>query len=129
MLTSVHASVVQAHAPSAKEDLAYSFHEILGERSQSEWTEVFPDSLSEGWRHPHFDEIKDLEYIPPTEESLRLTQEQVQDFNCGMVTDVPRFECEALVALYGSTNGEDWTDHSNWLQSTTVSNWYGIYIS
>jgi hypothetical protein len=72
--------------------------------------------------------IERLEYSPPSEESLRLTEEQVQAFDCGTVTDVPRVECEALVALYQSTNGSAWTDNSNWLQSTTVGNWFGVSL-
>ena len=72
--------------------------------------------------------IERPEYSPPSEESLRLTEEQVQAFDCGTVTDVPRVECEALLALYQSTNGSAWTDNSNWLQSTTVGNWFGIFV-
>lgn len=67
-------------------------------------------------------------YSPPSEESLRLTEEQVQAFDCGTVTDAPRMECEALVALYQSNNGSSWTNNTNWLQSTTVGNWFGVYL-
>ena len=34
----------------------------------------------------------------------------------------------ALVALYDSTNGANWTNNTNWL-SGTVSTWYGITVS
>lgn len=33
----------------------------------------------------------------------------------------------ALVSLYSSTNGEQWTNHSNWLEGP-VSSWYGIVV-
>ncbi len=33
----------------------------------------------------------------------------------------------ALVALYHSTNGDEWTDHSNWLTGP-LSSWYGIEL-
>jgi Leucine-rich repeat (LRR) protein len=33
----------------------------------------------------------------------------------------------ALVALYNATNGDQWNDHTNWLQGL-VSTWYGIDI-
>jgi len=33
----------------------------------------------------------------------------------------------ALVALYNSTNGDNWTNHENWLTGS-VSDWYGIVI-
>lgn len=65
-------------------------------------------------------------FIPPSEESLKLTQEQVQSFDCNTVEDVSVLECEALVALYASTNGAGWTDNTHWLQSTTVNDWYGV---
>ena len=81
-------------------------------------------SQAEAYHEP----IERPEYEPPSEESLRLTKEQVQAFDCGTVTDVPRVECEALVALYQSTNGSAWTDNSNWLQSTTVGDWKGIRL-
>ena len=67
--------------------------------------------------------------VPPSEESLKLTQEQVQAFDCATVEDVPVSECEALVALYASTNGAGWTNNTNWLQSTTIGEWYGVSVT
>jgi hypothetical protein len=32
----------------------------------------------------------------------------------------------ALVDFYNSTNGPGWTNHTNWLSSAPVSNWYGV---
>ena len=49
-------------------------------------------------------------------------------FSCSSVTDVPVVECEALVALYNSTNGAGWTNRTNWLETVTVGNWYGIRV-
>ena len=49
-------------------------------------------------------------------------------FSCSSVTDVPVVECEALVALYNSTNGAGWTNRTNWLETVTVGNWYGITV-
>ena len=69
------------------------------------------------------------EYIPPSPEIIAKTQEQVNSFNCASIIDVPKIECEALVALYGSTNGAGWWENSNWLQSTTVSTWYGVTVT
>ena len=34
----------------------------------------------------------------------------------------------ALIALYDSTNGSNWTDNTNWLTNEPVSNWYGITV-
>ena len=42
---------------------------------------------------------------------------------------VPESECDALYALYYSTNGDGWTDKSGWLTTEPVWNWYGIEFS
>ncbi|MBP7212695.1 MAG: hypothetical protein KBA03_00520 [Anaerolineaceae bacterium] len=68
------------------------------------------------------------EYIPPSPEIIAKTQEQVKSFNCANVTDVSQIECEALVALYESTNGAGWDHNRDWLESTTVRDWYGVTI-
>ena len=48
-------------------------------------------------------------------------------FSCADVTDVPESECNALVALYNSTDGENsWVNKTNWLQSNTVCTWFGV---
>ena len=33
---------------------------------------------------------------------------------------------EALIALYRSANGDDWTDNRNWLSEAPLNTWYGI---
>ena len=35
----------------------------------------------------------------------------------------------ALVALYDSTNGDGWTDNTNWKTSNSVDTWYGVTVS
>ena len=52
---------------------------------------------------------------------------------CGLVTpiataQVPEQDSLALVALYDSTDGTNWTDNTNWL-SGPVSTWFGITVS
>jgi Leucine-rich repeat (LRR) protein len=47
---------------------------------------------------------------------------------------VSQSEFDALVALYNSTNGNNWTDKSNWNVTTATkddvtSDWYGLYVS
>ena len=34
----------------------------------------------------------------------------------------------ALVALYTSTDGINWTDNTNWLTSAPLSEWYGVTV-
>ncbi|HOH21278.1 MAG TPA: CARDB domain-containing protein, partial [Anaerolineaceae bacterium] len=50
------------------------------------------------------------------------------DFDCNTVSGIPVVECEALVALYNSTNGPGWTNHTNWLVTNTPSDWYGVIV-
>lgn len=45
---------------------------------------------------------------------------------CPQVTEIPGTECDALAVLYDSTEGDDWTDHTDWLVTDTPCSWYGI---
>jgi len=47
-------------------------------------------------------------------------------FDCSTVSGIPASECQALVALYNSTNGAGWTNHSGWLVTGTPCSWYGV---
>lgn len=47
-------------------------------------------------------------------------------FDCANVTEIPQAECEALVALYESTNGDNWTNNTDWLATNTPCSWFGI---
>ncbi|GAK59691.1 receptor protein kinase [Candidatus Vecturithrix granuli] len=52
-----------------------------------------------------------------------------QSFTCSSVSQIPQTECNALVALYDSTNGEAWTNHTGWKETTTPCSWYGVTCS
>jgi len=45
------------------------------------------------------------------------------------VTEIPQAECEALVALYESTDGDNWTNNTGWLATNTPCSWYGVTCS
>lgn len=47
-------------------------------------------------------------------------------FDCAAVTEIPQQECEALVALYDSTDGANWYTNAGWVQSATPCSWYGV---
>jgi len=86
-----------------------------------------PPELAEPYqRDSETDERPDA--ILPSPEIIAKTQAQVGQFDCSTVTDVSQIECEALVALYESTNGAGWWNNNNWLESTSVSTWYGVYV-
>ena len=44
-------------------------------------------------------------------------------FSCDSVTEIPKAECEALVALYNSTNGPGWTN-----QDGLAGNEYAVQL-
>ncbi|RLC78183.1 MAG: hypothetical protein DRI81_07250 [Chloroflexi bacterium] len=50
-------------------------------------------------------------------------------FSCSVVTEIPQTECEALVSLYDSTDGDNWTDNSGWLETNTPCSWHGVGCS
>ena len=45
---------------------------------------------------------------------------------CAGVTEIPVIECNALVALYNSTNGNGWTNKTGWLVTNTPCTWYRV---
>jgi len=49
-------------------------------------------------------------------------------FNCDGVLGIQTSECEALVALYGATDGPNWTNNTGWLQEANPCGgaWYGV---
>ncbi|TGN99827.1 hypothetical protein PN36_33205, partial [Candidatus Thiomargarita nelsonii] len=47
-------------------------------------------------------------------------------FSCNKVTGISKKECQALVALYDSTDGDKWDEKSGWKMTNTPCNWYGV---
>ncbi|MFK8012443.1 MAG: leucine-rich repeat domain-containing protein [Marinicellaceae bacterium] len=46
---------------------------------------------------------------------------------CNAHSLIPQLEKDALITLYNATNGDNWTEKSNWLQGDPCDNsWYGI---
>ena len=50
-------------------------------------------------------------------------------FLCTDVIEIPQVECQALVALYESTNGPGWVQNNNWLLTNTPSDWFGVTVA
>lgn len=46
--------------------------------------------------------------------------------SCVPVNDIPQIECEALVALYNSTDGDNWNNNTGWLLSYMACSWHGV---
>ncbi len=49
--------------------------------------------------------------------------------DCENVTTIPESECLALLALYEGTNGDEWTDNTNWLKLGEPGTWFGVTVS
>src|SRR5574341_1015674 len=48
----------------------------------------------------------------------------------GAAAAVPQVERDALIALYGATNGASWKNRTNWLGAPgTEGTWYGVNVS
>ncbi len=47
-------------------------------------------------------------------------------FSCESVTEIPKLECEALAALYESTDGDNWSNNNGWLSTNTPCSWFGV---
>ena len=45
---------------------------------------------------------------------------------CDDVTEIPQIECDALVALYESTDGEGWVRNDGWMVTKTPCDWTGV---
>ena len=54
---------------------------------------------------------------------------EAPQFDCATVAEIPLMECEALVALYDSTDGANWYRKTDWLQIDTPCSWYGVTCS
>jgi len=52
-----------------------------------------------------------------------------QFFNCATQTQISETECDALLAFYDSTNGEDWTEDTGWLLTDTPCSWKGVHCN
>ncbi len=56
----------------------------------------------------------------------RLWRTGVQCPFCDVVSEIPKAECEALVAFYNSTFGPSWTNRSGWLANYYPCTWHGV---
>lgn len=45
---------------------------------------------------------------------------------CTTVTDISLQECLALETFFNSTNGDKWTNKTNWLQTPNACTWFGV---
>jgi len=70
-------------------------------------------------------------FIPTSLKNLKLSinlsgNQNLKGSICPAVTQIPQVECEALLHLYHSTNGEHWRTNEGWNRTNTPCNWKGI---
>ncbi|MCP4399376.1 MAG: PEP-CTERM sorting domain-containing protein [bacterium] len=65
--------------------------------------------------------------VDESDETNNTAATLIEPVSCDSVTQIPQTECEALIALYDSADGDNWTDNTGWKQNNTpCSNWYGV---
>lgn len=42
--------------------------------------------------------------------------------------EIPQLQKDALIAIYNSTNGDNWNNNTNWLSNEPLSTWYGVKV-
>ncbi len=58
--------------------------------------------------------------------AAQLPQSGDSSYDCTSQSAISEVECLALVSLFEQTDGENWVDHTNWLQNDDPCSWYGI---
>lgn len=51
------------------------------------------------------------------------------EYDCNNIQTIPLEECEALLAIYHATGGDDWTFSTHWGSEDDPSLWHGVTIS
>lgn len=51
---------------------------------------------------------------------------EAPDTLCDSQTEIPVAECMALEDFYQATGGENWIDHSGWMETVTPCSWFGV---
>ncbi|TGO02157.1 hypothetical protein PN36_29595 [Candidatus Thiomargarita nelsonii] len=59
-------------------------------------------------------------------EDGNITIIRAEKFSCNKVTDISKTECKALIALYDSTDGDNWRLNWGWKMTNTPCNWHGV---
>jgi len=121
-----------------REDSARQGHDYIGATGTLYW--VGGDSTDKSFTitinddsHSEINETFTMTLIDPVSgESLDnaiIIIEDNEPADCAAVTEIPYVECEALVALYNSTNGAKWRRNTGWNVTNTPCSWYGVSCS
>ncbi|PXY41171.1 hypothetical protein DMB65_09460 [Flavobacterium cheongpyeongense] len=89
-------------------------------------------AIVSGINKKHYNVIKKKkdEILQRTASEQSASTETNKTANTLAIVDIPQTEKDALLALYNSTNGSNWTNKTGWDFSTPVtSGWYGITVT
>jgi len=87
-----------------------------------------PTGVSETQNNSAFN-AKSLNNTADTVANFRQSNDDENlSFSCDNVNELPKAECQALVALYDSTQGDNWSKKTGWLNTTTPCSqpWSGV---
>ena len=58
--------------------------------------------------------------------SAAATSNTLATYDCTAATGIAAADCEVLVTLYNETSGPSWTNSTDWLQTSTPCDWFGV---
>ncbi len=67
--------------------------------------------------------------VPHTGETTEQVRDRLSEnarSTCTGLVSGSKDDCTALVALYEATEGDNWTDNTNWLSSEPLGQWHGV---
>lgn len=70
----------------------------------------------------------EVENVSPTPQDVASTETSPSPliFDCQKIQEIPAEECQVLVTLYESTDGDNWEDNSGWLVRDRPCTWVGV---
>lgn len=71
---------------------------------------------------PGFGDYQQSSILSATSQPITVTLPTL----CATVSEIPESECNALEALYWSTDGPNWNNRTGWRDTNTPCSWYGI---
>lgn len=67
-----------------------------------------------------------LQTTPVTSEQPTTSQANQSVDLCKGINEIPETECQSLVELYETTNGEKWKNKKNWFKTKQPCQWFGV---
>lgn len=64
--------------------------------------------------------------LPEGDETLSLREPQISYCTQQNINQIPRNQCDALVALYYATAGSEWLRRDGWVENSQPCDWFGV---